>query len=89
MMGSLQATGSEGLGCRVYEEYLSTETTVESGTSQSESGTSFDLSNSGLLRVPDALIVSARHSAYRATSLINRALIGPYSRTMPGALWWP
>ena len=28
--------------------------------------------------------------AYRGTSLIrNRPLLGPYSRTMSGGLWWP
>jgi len=30
------------------------------------------------------------HWAYRGTSLIgNSAPLGPYSRTMPGALWKP
>ena len=30
------------------------------------------------------------HAQYRGTSLIrNIAPLGPYSRTMPRALWWP
>ena len=32
----------------------------------------------------------AEMEAYRGTSLIrNSALLGPYSRTVPKALWWP
>ena len=44
--------------------------------------------HSGIRRGESASRVR-RAVTYRGTSLIrNNALLGPYSRTMPRALWW-
>jgi len=38
----------------------------------------------------DTVVSTQDTAGYRGTSLIrNRTLLGPYSRTMPMALWWP
>jgi hypothetical protein len=73
---------------------LPTKTNVESGTSQSKSGTSVNFSNSGQRqRLPSGERVFLRQLAllqvqgYLAHNSPPPPL-GPYSRPIPRALWW-